>query len=377
MAAFLSTVDELITRATTSGSLQDLQRATAQVHQGLPRATPAERDEALRRLSAKLPQMHPVPAAKFAVTCGAIVELGGDPHVSGPALIPLLPDTLDGATRFYELCEEKARADGLVAEDEEEDEEAPPADELAEKYFEAVYAENPEPAWAYLGAQDISLAVIAHLARSKQLRKAAHGMPDALLNKSLTYDRVFQGGHSFLTKMLLMLDDEPLLVLDTDQNKGYRVTFGGIPDNFQLHTQLMGHLLGDPNDGWIEAEGFDLKAVRYAMTHVCDDKAPAVTGAFNLWNWTGVQPDGTLPRPGTANDHWVWNEGVPADIVPFEGLRVVVLGPPPYSRGWRGGLIFSGLTPEFVVNEKLPPSAVTEWLRKLGAAPKPSLESGS
>jgi hypothetical protein len=196
-------------------------------------------------------------------------------------------------------------------------------------------------------------------------------MPGDLLNKSLAHDCIYRGGHSFLTKMLLVLDDEPLLVLDTDQNKGYRITFSAIPDNFQLHTQLMGHLFGDPRDGWIEAVGMDTKAIRYAMTHICDQSAPLLTGAFNLWNWTGLRPDGRLPEAQSASDHWIWNEGVPADIMPFEGLRVVILGQPPYSRSWRGGLIFSGMIPEFVVTEKLPESAVLEWFRKLGAAPRP------
>ncbi len=171
--------------------------------------------------------------------------------------------------------------------------------------------------------------------------------------------------------MLLVLDDEPLLILDTDQNKGYRAAFSAIPVNFQLHTVLMGQLFGDPREGWIEAVGFDLTAVRHALSHVCDHTAPTLTGAFNLWNWTGLQADGTLPELDTASEHWIWNEGVPADIVPFEGLRIVILGQPPYARSWRGGLIFDGMLPEFVVHEKLPESTVKEWFRRLGAAAKP------
>jgi hypothetical protein len=376
MSPFLDAVDELVKRATTHGTLRDLQQATGRVHQAIASASAGERDEALRRLSAGLPKMHPVPASKVAVTCGAIVENGGDPHISGPALLPRLPPTLEGAVRFHELCARKAAAEGLTGESEEEEENGPPPEKLAEKYFAAIHAEEPGAAFAYMGEQDVSLAVIAHLARSKQLRAAARAAPD-LLDKSLAHDRVFRGGHSFLTKMLLVLDDEPLLVLDTDQNKGYRGTISAIPDNFTLHTQLMGRLFGDPAEGWIEAVGFDKEAIAYAMTHVGGKDAPTVTGAFNLWNWTGLQADGTLPKPMAATEHWIWNEGVPADILPFEGARVVLLGPPAYSRSWRGGLIFDGLLPEFVVNEKLPESAVREWFRKLAAAPRPALAKES
>ncbi len=375
MSSFLTSIKELITRSTTSGTLQDLQQATIKVHQNLSEASDEEQQEALRRLSASLPEMHPIPASKVAITCGALVEFGGDPHISGPSVLGLLPAMLDGAIRFHELCEEIAQADGLL-QDTEEEEESPDSENLAGKYFQAIYAEDPEAAAAFMGENDITLASIAHLGRSKQLRSVARGKSE-LLEKSLNHDRMHHGGHSFLTKMLLVLDDEPLLVLDTDQNKGYRATFSAIPDNFQLHTVLMGHLFGDPQEGWIEATGFDMAAIRHAMTHVCDDHAPTLTGAFNLWNWTGLQSDGTLPEKGTESDHWIWNEGVPADIVPFEGLRVVILGPPPYNRSWRGGLIFNGMVPEFEVTEKLTEPEVKEWFRKLGAAPKPSTEQES
>src|SRR5260370_19983142 len=107
MSTLLPAIDELITRATTSGTLQDLQGAIAQVHQRLDQVSAAERNEALRGLGANLPKMHPIPAAKIAVTCGALVEAGGDPNLSSPALLPLLPNTLDGTIQFHELCEQK------------------------------------------------------------------------------------------------------------------------------------------------------------------------------------------------------------------------------------------------------------------------------
>lgn len=381
MSAFRLAVDEFLTRATSSGNLQDLERAAANLQQRLRQATPEERDDALRRISAPLCEMHPIPAAKAAIVCGSIVEVGGDPHLSGPSLLVLLPGTLTKTVEFHEQCAQKARADGLLRDSEEDEEETaeenddadeeekaqPETEELAEKYIQAVYAENPETAWAYMGEREISLAVIAHLSRSKRLRAAARALPQ-LLEESLRHDRVYRGGHSFLTKMLMVLDDEPLLILDTDQNKGYRAAISAIPDNFQLHTVLMGHLFGDPDDGWIEAVGFDHEAVRHAMRHVCGPSAPVLTGAFNLWNWTGLRRDGTLPDAMGSSDHWIWNEGVPADIVPFEGLRVVILGQSPYERSWRGGLIFADMIPEFVVQEKLSAPEVKDWFRKLGAA---------
>ena len=84
-------------------------------------------------------------------------------------------------------------------------------------------------------------------------------------------------------------------------------------------------------------------------------------------NWTGLQPDGTLidGLAQDAADHWIWNEGCPADIVPFEGRRIVLLGPSPYSRHWRAGRQFSGMTGELEVERTLPAADVKAWLTRL------------
>lgn len=370
MSAFPSAVGDLLARAADRGATaRALYDAAVAVQRLLPDATVAELDDALHRMTESLPTLHRLAAAKVAITCGAVVERGGDPHIAGPGLVSLLPDVLGWTIRFHERCEEKARADGTITGENEDGDRPSPA-ELGKKYLNAVFADVPEAAWGYAAEEETTLAAIAHLARSKTLRKATEQRPE-LLELSDRLDGVFGSGRSFLTKMLLTLDDEPLLVLHPEQGKGYRLTASAIPDNFMLHTALMGHLLGDPAEGWIAAERIDLAAVRQAMRQLGDGSAPHMNGAFNLWNWTGVRADGTLPAPGSASEHWIWNEGVPADIAPFDGLRVVVLGPPPYSRGWPGGSIFGGLFPEVVVQEKLSADAVKEWMTKLASAPKP------
>src|SRR5262245_54580049 len=100
MSNLSKAVEGLVACVTTSGSLQDLQPGMNPVFRALTQATAGERDEALRRLTEILPQLHPVPAAKVACTCGAFVENGSDPHVSGPTIVPLLPHFLDWATQF-------------------------------------------------------------------------------------------------------------------------------------------------------------------------------------------------------------------------------------------------------------------------------------
>ncbi len=185
MSDLLVAIDELLARATTSGTLQDLQRTTGSIQQSLSQASPEDQDEALRRLSAALPRMHPIPAAMVATTCGALVETGGDPHVSGSAVLALVPDTLDRTIQFHELCWEKERAEHPDQETDEDDE--PEAEELAEKHFQAVAEENPEAAWAYVGERDVTLAAIAHLRGQRGSgRRPAAARNDCCGNRSNT-----------------------------------------------------------------------------------------------------------------------------------------------------------------------------------------------
>lgn len=386
MSLLLNSIDELITRATTSGDLREIDAAVQNVYEHLSTSRPEECNEGLKRLAPLIAETHPIPATRIALACGALVEHGGDPEIAAPQIFTLAPGILAGAARFYELCKERASADGLLPKakdiqegEDDDDDEGPAPQELAERYFGAIIEEFPEIAWSHVGEETLTLALISHLAHSKKLRAQARSIPE-LLDQSNELDAASYGTRSFLSKMLLVLDDASLLVLDSDQNKGYRAKISGIADNFQLHTVLMGRLFGDPAEGWIDAEGFDMDQIRRAMTEVCDKSSPIIQGAFNLWNWSGVLPDGKLPSlkgqdQSNGFEHWIWNEGVPADIATFEGERIVILGPPAYERSWRGGLIFNGMQPEFVVREKLSEEAVKQWFQKLGAAPKPPLSA--
>jgi hypothetical protein len=67
-------------------------------------------------------------------------------------------------------------------------------------------------------------------------------------------------------------------------------------------------------------------------------------------------------------DHFIWNEGVPADILPFEGTRMVLIGPAPFSRSWNGGRPFHGMRASLEVVEALEPTAVQEWVGRITTA---------
>ena len=96
------------------------------------------------------------------------------------------------------------------------------------------------------------------------------------------------------------------------------------------------------------------------------------SGHFNLWNWPGLQPDGTLPANQRAgSEFWIWNEGHPGDIMPFEGARVVLLGPVPYHRTWNAGRRLPSMPGELTVVRVLTPEEVSDWMTRIAAVPRP------
>jgi hypothetical protein len=207
------------------------------------------------------------------------------------------------------------------------------------------------------------------------LRAAARSRPE-VLRLSEEADDV-TGNTSFLTDMLRVLDDERLVVLHPGEQKGFEVRISGLADNFQLHTLLMAELIGDPQAGWLPGAKPDPAVVAAAGTGAQPANTRlGTTGAFNLWNWPALQADGTLPAGQGNAGWWVWNEGNPGDIRPFEGVRVVLLGPPPYSRGWNAGRRFPNMPGELVVEHVLPPDVVRDWLARIAAAPKPEMPAG-
>jgi hypothetical protein len=321
------------------------------------------------------------------------LERGGDPAIAGPALLEKLPRINETAVDFYERCRilatddaalieelrESAQADGNDAPERGEPTPAELIDEhvanegwrpIASRFGPALFEVHPTAVLGYMSQEFFRLGLIAHLSRSKALRRAARSRPE-LLEETLRCDEVAGSYRSFLATMLRVLDDESLLVLHVAQRKGFDVRISGISDNFQLHTLLAGAVVGSPAEGFVSGEAPSLQAVTECRDATCDEQGgQPVTGAFNLCNWPALQPDGSLPegQGSDASKHWIWNEGCPAEILPFEGRRVVLLGTPPYSRHWRAGRQFSGMPGELTVERVLDAAMVEDWLNRLARA---------
>jgi hypothetical protein len=368
--------------------VEELNRQSHNVARHFDAATLDEINEALRRFAALFPNVPLVALGLVAINCGSLVERGGDPAIAGPGLLERLPRLNETAADFYNRCRALAAADeslidelraALAADDAEQADELSPTEiidkhvgsegwqQLADRFGPVLYREHPASVLGHMSEELFRLGLIAHLSRSKSLRAAARSQPE-LLAGTLRCDEAASSHRSFLATMLQVLDGELLLVLHVPQRKGFDVRISGIADNFHLHTLLAGAIIGPPEEGWVEGEAPTPRAVAQCRDARIDRRGgDNVTGAFNLFNWTALQPDGSLPegQGEGAAAHWIWNEGWPAEIVPFAGRRVVLLGPPPYTRYWRAGRQFQGMPGELAVEQILDASTVNDWLQRL------------
>jgi hypothetical protein len=151
----------------------------------------------------------------------------------------------------------------------------------------------------------------------------------------------------WLYGLLLVLDDEPFIVLHRATEQGWRCTMSGIGDNFQLHTLLAGRFAEAV--GATPPNPLELAAVGTGEPQ----PEGGIRGTFNLVDAAG---------------EWIWNEGRPSDIPRHDDIRVVVLDPPPYERSWNTGRVYPLMESDLTVDAPLSADEVARWL----AVVKPS-----
>jgi len=279
-------------------------------------------------------------AGYAAIVAGCLVDRGASPDIAVDQVLEKLAEALPDASRFEAACREKAG-----------EEEPTPGIQ------QAVAEEIPDCAPAWNAFHWLPMSAIAMLSRSPEARRTARENPDLLA----TAEKGFPD--HFLTKLLKVLDDEELLVIHPGVKKGYRLLMGGISDNFQLHTLLAEVLIG-----WGELQGKrpppDVAATAWGDGP--QESSKMAEGVWNMFAWKAARH---LPLPKDPRqippELIIWGEGTPSDIPTFEGARVVLLGPPSYSRAWSASRIFSGLQASLTITETLSPTAVQERLQRM------------
>lgn len=328
-----------------------------------------QRDDAVTRLAALIPDIAIRRAGLLAIVCGALVEQGAHMEPFAQPVLARFSEAVRHALPFLEACAVEAAATKSSNENESGD---LGVEEAIERFGQQVGERMPDAAQAFASVEWLSTATLAILSRSKALRQQVQA--DTPLVQAMARFAELGMELPCFHEMLSLLDDEQLIVLHPALARGYVIRIAGIGNNFQLHTLLADALIGDAGQGWLPGErpSPQVAALAKDAPITNPDTLPTAYGAFNLWNWTGLRADGSLPEGQAAgSEHWVWNEGIPADIVPFQGTRVILLGPAPYPRAWNSGRFFPTMVGELEVLRHLSPEEARNWLDRIASASKP------
>lgn len=314
---------------------------------GMADATPHARPDQVRAALARLvPVLEQIPfgmGGDLAQLSGGMAGYASDPAVVVPTLVGRAADALEQTARFERL---HRAAFGDVPDSEDAEQIGPTLERFvgsaAERGLTEPDAAMLVQAWFCAGqwAQPV-----LYLCQRQDVRAM---LPDrARLTAAVEAAREWIGTAHWLYGLLLVLDDEPLIVLHRPSGRGFRVTVSGIGDNFQLHTLLAAALVGDGSAGGLPGRRPSAEEIAAAGEGEQLEPPAGIRGCFNLVD---------------AYGDWIWNEGRPADIPPLEGTRVVVIDPPPYERTWNAGRAYPLMRPTVRVDGPLPADEAARWL---------------
>jgi hypothetical protein len=353
-------VERLIVVATSpTASADDHDQAATDVFQALKsRGTEvAEAEAILARLTAAIRTAPPAGAAMLAGVAGQLVGAG----LPGDSLIAAVMQRIAAAAPLLADLRER-----VVGPDDDE-----PETTVFEAVAEGGRASIAERT-AYLLINALYPAATGGLCLLPSARERFRTL-EPLLAVS---EDVHEGAH-WIAKLLRVLHEEPYVAIEPGSGIGIQGKMSGISENFQLNVLLMDVF---PSGGFLARRRVSREAARIARgqgPQVADEN---IRGAWNLYGWRALTPDGRLPPTDDTQgtEHWIWNEGTPRDIPMFDDRRVILIGPATYQRTWRSQRDYPGLDADLTVERRLDKDEVTSLLRAMAeAARSPRAESES
>ncbi|GEM49232.1 hypothetical protein [Deinococcus cellulosilyticus] len=280
-------------------------------------------EEALRDLASGLSLSHAGKAGLIGMCIGAFLEGGCSPKDVQDALLDRLEEVLHRAEEHLSGCTDP--------------------ENLSEECLAAL--DDLELFWR----PAIALLSVSPAARSE----AAPLLP---LLEPLSEHH--EGAH-WLSKLIPVMHEEPVVVLEPSTGLGIEGLLSGVVDNFQLHVLLMDVF---PQKGLFKRKRTSERIIAVARGDGPQEGEDHVEGCWNMYTHEALLGDLTLSE---ASENWVWGEGTPSDIPVLEDRRVILLGPPTYHRTWNSMRMFSALKADLKVTRVLNERQVRSWLERI------------
>lgn len=326
------------------------------------RLTKEERQSQFDTLLSIVDERPTGPACFLSGVCGALLEQGVWPGRMGDILQRLLDEILPQASFLARECQKREQLSipprTSFASAEEEEAHYQQVEKVGVQAFEELSAAHPlaRDAWNYLGA--IWPACVALYSLDVPARDRARVFLPVLEPLSNRHE-----GAYWLQKLLNVLDQAPLLVINPAKQTGITARMSGVSDNFQLNTLLMEAF---PR-GWLERRRISQSAFEIAAGIGPQFTRETITGTWNLYQSTAFTPEGKLAEGEEAARHLIWGEGSPSDISIVDGYRVVLLGPATHYPSWSSVRHFKCLRAGLDDVQVLDKTAVRDWLKRLSS----------
>lgn len=281
----------------------------------------------------------PFRGATIALTCGTMVEMGGDPGAVFPHLLAELPRHLALARR----AREKKLAPG------------------------ALFDADPDAAKAATGLRYLLLSTMTVICRRAEFRQALRA--NAEIADGVAALREGHAEASFVARVLDLTDGLELIVIAPNEQKGWRVRLEAVASCAHLFTLLQaalvdaGHLAGAPTDP---------EVIAVARGEVMPDRLLTDHARLHFSPWYSLAPDGSFDASGLDGLIAMGVEAHPAGIPRLDDVPVLLVGPTVFaSREWDSNFfanIHEAIRSRAEIVEVLPREQVAAWLDRIRQA---------
>ncbi len=268
-------------------------------------------------------------------TCGVLIECGFNANCIFDEFIAFYKNCLIKYIKFQNILnEQKDKLFNYEDLDEDEDHEDI-ENELIEVY-EKLY---PDEFNAYDQIEKYYLTAVSIISSDYKL------LEKSKIELSLVFE-IESEGCFWLSKLLSVLIDKPLLVIELNENKGFIGKMSGIVDNFQLQALLMGNSY--LNDSKINEEFLNIN-LGIGPQNIDNIEVPY--SKWFMFNWNNFKKESRI-----------WSEGIPDDILDFLEYKVILLDKPTYKSGLSSNRIFKNLKANIEVEKILDKKEVENWI---------------